>query len=98
MKTFFDSAGILYDDNNVRFRDIVNVPSFEKYKDQYKIHTITPQEEYRPDLIAWNLWDNEKLAWILDSINGFIHGYREYTSGTQIYYLEADVLQKIGAL
>lgn len=98
MKNFFDLAGILYDDNNIPFKDISNIPSFEIYKDRYQTHTITPQEEYRPDIISWNIWDNEKLSWVLDAINGFTHGYSEYTSGTQIYYLDSNILQSIGII
>jgi hypothetical protein len=75
---------------------IAYTPDFSKYKDYYEIFKITSEYEYRPDKIANKLWANQRAAWILNAINGFTHGMKEYESGKSIFYLNADILTLMG--
>jgi len=83
-------------DQSQQISGISYYPDFSIYKNYYKMHIITPEEEYRPDKIAYNLWNNQRVSWILSAINQFYLGIREYKAGRTIFYLELDVLRQLG--
>lgn len=73
-------------------------PDFYSYKNYFLEHIIKPEEAYRPDKIAYNLWGNQRASWILDAINNFTHGIKEYEKNKSIYYLSKDILVNLGIL
>lgn len=70
---------------------------FYAFKNYYKIHVVLPEEQFRPDKIAYNLWDNQYISWVLDTINN-ITDLSEYYVGREINYLEEDFLRTLGIL
>lgn len=77
---------------------IAYIPDFSLYKEYFKSYTIPTYQAYRPDKIVFELWGNQFLVWILNAINNFDDGIKEYTSNRVIYYLEKNVLQNIGVI
>ena len=59
------------------------------------LYTIQPQYNYRPDLLAYDLYDDPKLWWVfaqrnMDVIKDPIF---DFVSGTQIYLPKGDSLR-----
>lgn len=52
-------------------------------------------EHYRPDKIAYRLFGDPLLSWILDEINNF-YLISDYSAGKEIYYLNELGLLSIG--
>jgi len=77
---------------------IAYIPNFYLYNNYFKKHIIENYEEYRPDKIAYNLWGNQLLSWVLNEINHFTHGIQEYTKGREINYLDTEILRDIGII
>jgi hypothetical protein len=60
--------------------------------------TITPQYEYRPDLLAQHLYSNPRLWWVFASRNPNKLGpdpYFNFTAGTSIYVPRLDTLKRV---
>ena len=98
MKKFNNYSSLFVDENNRVFSGIAYVPDFSLYGSMFKSHTITATEEYRPDKIAFALWGNADVSWVLDEINEFTNGISSYTHNTVIKYLEKQELIKMGLL
>jgi len=94
--SFASSYLILTDTESYYCRGLAYPTDLYPYKNMYKNYIIKPEEQYRPDKIAYNLWGNQYSSWILDLINNFTHGIQEYYMGRQIQYLESTVLNKLG--
>ena len=86
-----DSENKIYSVNSIAY-----YPDFYEYRNYYKQHIILPDETYRPDKIAFRLWGNQYLSWVLDVINNFSHGIQEYTIGRSITYIDTTILNSIG--
>lgn len=59
--------------------------------------TITPVYEYRPDLLAYDLYNDPRLWWVFAARNPNLLGpdpYLNMVSGLQIYVPTQDTLQK----
>ncbi len=101
MRTFFQYSkiydNVVYDDKAVKTVGISYYPDFYQYKNYYKTLVIVPKFQFRPDKIAYSLWNNQYLTWVLDAINNF-HHVSEYYIGRSIYYLEDDFLTNLGIL
>ena len=103
MSSFYSYSQLsdVFDEEDKKYIQIngISYPlDFSIHKASYKKYVIKPEEQYRPDKLAFNLWGNQKLDWILDEINFFSHGIKEYTAGTEINYLEKEYLRLIGVL
>lgn len=103
MVNYFDYASqyTVYDDNVQSYINILGMsytPDFYPYKNYYLKYIIKPEEQYRPDKIAFNLLGNQSLSWVFDCINFFKNGIEEYYAGREINYLERDVLKKLGIM
>lgn len=98
MLNYFDNMEILYDEKNIPYTGIFNDIDFRKYKTYFKTYRIKPEEQYRPDKIAWKLLKSQDLSWILDSINNFETGIKEYTQDRIIYYLDIQFLNNLGII
>jgi len=60
--------------------------------------TISPQYEYRPDLLAQHLYNDSKLWWVFASRNPNALGpdpYFNMVSGLVIYVPRLDTLQRV---
>lgn len=58
--------------------------------------SVLQNEQYRPDLISYRLFQNVNYAWILDEMNNFYHSFKHYESGKEIFYLKKEDLQVLG--
>jgi hypothetical protein len=59
--------------------------------------TITPVYEFRPDLLAYDLYNDSKLWWVFSARNPNVLGpdpYFNMVAGLQIYVPTQDTLQK----
>lgn len=94
---FYDYADVYLDrTNNRQFKGVSYPINFLQYKQFFQVHEITKEQQYRPDKIAYSLTGSDSRAWILDVINGFTHGIREYTAGRKIFYLPEEKLINLG--
>lgn len=82
----------------MRISGLAYPPDFYKYSSYYQKHIVENHEEFRPDKIAYNIWGNQLLSWVLNQINYFTHGIQEYTAGREINYLDAEMLRDLGIL
>jgi hypothetical protein len=60
--------------------------------------TVTPVYEFRPDLLAFDLYNNPKLWWVFAARNPNILGpdpYFNMVSGLQIYVPTQSTLQRV---
>jgi hypothetical protein len=53
-------------------------------------------EVHRPDKIAYRLYQNATLSWIIDEANKFYNGFSEYTFDREIYYPSLQALNLMG--
>lgn len=74
-----------------RYSGISYFPDKLKFSN-YKYHTITPEQKYRPDKIALELYGDQNAYWLLDIINDFTHGIIEYKPNKKIKYIPLERL------
>jgi len=98
MKKYFDHSDVNIDTDNSLFSGIAYPPNFLDYDLNFKEYEIPPENEFRPDKIADELWGSGDLDWVLSDINGFTNGISEYTAGTTIHYLEENILIALGII
>lgn len=93
---FFDTTGFIYDSQDdttyIGLSKINNFPN----KKHFLITYVLQNEQYRPDLISFRLFQNVNFAWILDEMNNFYHGFKEYEVGKRIFYLKRSDLEDLG--
>ena len=94
--SYFDFTKTLIDDDNVAYSGVAQTPDFSIYEDNFKLKVIQAEEQYRPDKIAWKLWNDGDLAWVLDEINNFDGSCQNYETNKTIKYLEKTYLEKLG--
>jgi hypothetical protein len=58
--------------------------------------TVSASEVYRPDKIAYRLYENPLMSWVIDEVNGFYNGFSEYYINREIYYPSTDALDIMG--
>lgn len=63
---------------NLRYSDLVPIQTSED-----TIHEITPAEDRRPDIIAYNYYGDARMAWIILSANGY-SDFMDFEKGTTI--------------
>lgn len=85
--------------NNCRIVDgvisICSIRQFPKSKHFLKTYVLQ-NENYRPDLVSYRLFNNVNYAWILDEMNNFYHGFKDYETGKEIFYLKKEDLEDLG--
>ena len=89
---FFNNCGLI--DNHL---GIVNIPIFPK-KSHFLKTMVLQNEQYRPDLVSYRLFKNTNYSWIIDEMNDFYHGFKEYEIGRQIFYLKKEDLVDLGII
>lgn len=88
---FFDNCGTI----DGEYLNICRINQFP-LKKHFLITVIQQNEEYRPDLVSYRLFQNVGYSWILDEMNNFYHGFKDYTSGKEIFYLKKEDLETLG--
>ena len=82
--------------NKINFSGICyQTPNFFKYKNLFETYIINSREEFRPDIIAYELYGDDRLSWVLDEVNHF-YTLSSYTQGRRIYYLPIEILIGLG--
>lgn len=93
---YFNNVTILVDEDGKDYAGIAfNVPDFAKYQDKYKQYTVTARTAYRPDKIAWDVYGDDSMSWIIDEINGASHD-SFYEQGKVIFFLPASFVNQLG--
>lgn len=94
---FFDNCEIIVDESDygVSYIGLSNILTFPKKENFLKTYVLQ-NEKYRPDLVSYRLFNNVNYAWIIDEMNNFYHGFKEYEIGRQIFYLKKDDLRALG--
>jgi len=98
MSNYFASLETLYDEKNVPYNGVFNNIDFRIYESYYKSYKILADEQYRPDKIAWKLLGSQDFSWILDLINNFENGIKEYEQNKIIKYLDMQFLINMGVI
>lgn len=68
------------------------------FNPQDVLMTITPVYEFRPDLLAYDLYSDSRLWWVFSARNPNLLGpdpYFNMVSGLQIYVPTQDTLQRV---
>ena len=91
---FFNNCSII-NDGERSYLTLANIDVFPK-KEHFLKTYVLQNEQYRPDLISYRLFDNVYCSWILDEMNNFYHGFKEYEIGREIFYLKKDDLRALG--
>lgn len=95
---YFDFGERFVDEKNIKFKGIsFNLPNFFKYKKKFRTHIINNREEFRSDIIAYNRYGDDNLSWVIDEINQATD-FSFYTRGKEVYYLQYDILIKLGVV
>lgn len=59
---------------------------------------VKTNEIYRPDKISQRIWQTADLSWVLDIINNFETGVKEYALGVEIRYVSTQRLRDLGLI
>lgn len=93
---YFDYSKKFIDDDGKEYSGICfYIPNLSDMKDSFISFTITVEYEFRPDKIAYLLYNDDKLSWVLDEINNINH-IKEYEHGKTIFYLPYNILVSAG--
>lgn len=49
--------------------------------------TVGTNEIYRSDKISYRIYGTSSLFWLIDHVNNFKHGFKEYALGSTILYI-----------
>ena len=63
---------------NLRVSDLIPINTSED-----TIHEVTPAEDKRPDIIAYNYYGDARLAWVILSANGY-SDFMDFEKGATI--------------
>lgn len=98
---FFDYSTVeLEEDTGELFSGISYFPTpTEIFGDEIVRTTeLRADEIYRPDKLAKRLWGVPNANWILDILNDFETGIKEYTKNVEIKYVTAERLRSLGLI
>jgi hypothetical protein len=90
---FFDNCGFI----NGEYVGFSSFPSFPK-REHFLKTMVLQNERYRPDLISYRLFGTVYCGWILDEMNNFYHGFKDYEIGREIFYLKKGDLEGLGII
>lgn len=93
---YFQFANIFTDEtmkDNIRYRGIA-YPGRSIAIDKSKLleTTVETNEIFRSDKIAYRIYGTSQLFWLLDHVNNFKHGFKEYYLGAKILYISPNDL------
>ena len=96
---FFESCATLIDNQN--FDEYKGVNSYRLLYSQTSDvvpYVILPTQQFRPDKICSILYDDPTLSWVLDDLNNFKHGIKEYLPGITILTFKRQTLIRNGII
>jgi hypothetical protein len=81
---------------NNQYLDLLNIRSVPQSNDDVR-YVIEPQYNYRPDLLAYDLYGDHKLWWVfaqrnLDSLKDPVY---DFEAGTEIYLPQGSALSEL---
>lgn len=81
---------------NNQYLDVLNIRPVPASNDDIR-YTIEPQYNYRPDLLAYDLYGDHRLWWVfsqrnLDSLKDPVY---DFESGTEIYLPQGSALSEL---
>lgn len=81
---------------NNQYLDVLNIRPVPASNDDLR-YTIEPQYNYRPDLLAYDLYGDHRLWWVfsqrnLDSLKDPVY---DFESGTEIYLPQGSALSEL---
>jgi len=94
----YDANTILTDDETYESYRGVNSYNIIYNLADIGTYDILPEDKFRPDKISFTLYGTPDLFWLLDDLNNFKHGIKEYVPGKTIKYYSRDVLISNGLL
>lgn len=65
---------------------------------EYEEFRISKKYEYKPNLISFDKYGSAQYSWVIDVMNHFEHGFREYKVSTIIKVPLKSELRAIGIL
>lgn len=93
----YNSSSPWYDTDmkNRQYLDLLTIRSVPRSNDDIR-YTIEPQYNYRPDLLAYDLYGDQKLWWVfaqrnMDNIKDPIYDFK---AGTEIYLPQGSALNE----
>jgi hypothetical protein len=95
---YFENNTLLSDDEDFKTYRGVNTYSLSYSLGDLSIYEIQPNEQFRPDKICDKLYNDPSITWVLDDINNFKHGIKEYLPGKKIKYLSKAILTRNGII
>jgi hypothetical protein len=96
MTNFFDYAYLIdNDDIDRRNNASISYPPRSPLKSSMLTTTILITEQYRPDKVAFRLYNNPLLSWVIDEANSF-YSISDYTYEKKIYYPSQRALDLMG--
>jgi hypothetical protein len=80
---------------NNQYLDLLNIRPVPRSGDDIR-YTIEPQYNYRPDLLAYDIYGNEKLWWVfaqrnMDTLKDPVYDFK---AGTEIYLPQGSLLNE----
>ena len=91
---YFENNTLLSDEEDFKAYRGLNSYRLSYALSDLSFHEIQPNEQFRPDKICEKLYDDPSLGWVLDDINHFKHGIKEYLPGKKIKYLSKATLTR----
>jgi hypothetical protein len=88
---FFENCSII----DGEYVGLCTIAKFPKSKHFLKTNVLQ-NEQYRPDMVSYRLFNNVNYAWVIDEMNNFYHGFKDYESGKEIFYLRKEDLKALG--
>lgn len=81
---------------NDQYLDILTIRPVPAESDDI-VYTIEPQYTYRPDLLAYDLYNNQKLWWVFAQRNLSIlkDPVYDFVAGTEIYLPKGESLAEL---
>ena len=94
-------------DNNAELTDVETYSLYRginNYRIVYSLeldvvpYKILPHQQFRPDKICSDLYDEPGLSWVLDDLNNFKHGFKEYEPDKTILTFKRETLIRNGII
>jgi hypothetical protein len=91
---YFDYADIVVDNDNIPRLSLSYTPQLP-ILESLSTSKILPEEQYRPDKVAYRLYRNPLLSWVIDEANNWYH-FKDYIAGSSFYYPRTAALDYMG--
>lgn len=92
--SYFEYCSTVTDSDNVDRLSYGYTPQFPVVSSML-VSTVQENERFRPDKVAYRLYGNPLLSWVVDEANSWYH-FSNYEVGTQFYYPSSTALEVMG--